>query len=206
MNTTRRTFLTLTSCAVAAIAVPIKLTRRITAEDLQPFCGDEWHWREWAKKPWTRDGFTYATEGRIIVRVPALPGIAENPEAPDAEARCFIPRYDDNASFVPLPKLPARQWNVCEKCGGNGDEPGGCGWCDDQGGRWTYHALTISHRVFGDEYLHLMEKLPEIEIAPTHGGEAQPLPFRFAGDGIGLLMSRFSKYGVPEYRPIIVLT
>lgn len=49
--------------------------------DLQQFCKqDDEGWSECLKKPFTRDGFTYATDGTILLRMPHVPG---SPSWPD---------------------------------------------------------------------------------------------------------------------------
>jgi len=85
--------------------------------DLTRFCSkDETRYHH---KPWSRGGYTYATEGHIMIRVPRLADVPENPDAPDC-----------NNVFVQAAKVETRTWHMippytlerkpCKNCDGKG--------------------------------------------------------------------------------------
>ena len=55
----------------------------IACKQLKPFCGDD-PARPWLHAPFSRAEYTYATDGRIAVRVPRLPKVGESEKAPNA--------------------------------------------------------------------------------------------------------------------------
>jgi hypothetical protein len=165
--------------------------------DLQPFCSTE-AGRAYLTKPWTRDGFTWATNGHILVRIPARRGIKKNPMAPDAKRALECHR---EAEFAALPSVrwpdesPRRK---CEICGGNGKDPEfetePCFDCEGDGlAHGPLTSVLIRGVHFQVKYVRLIQSLPRAEFASAPNQalanfrDTQPSPFRFDG-GVGALM------------------
>jgi hypothetical protein len=161
--------------------------------DLEKFCATD-PFRPVMAKPFTIGEWTYATDGCICVRVPAMaewPGPVNEIKAPELFAEPVI-------EFRPLPKIelpPPDEDDECESCGGCGYEhecPGCeciCEPCNGTGKVPPYSnvSVEIGQCIYGGRYIHLMQLLPEVEIGPTH--ESNQMRFRFAG-GEGCLMPR----------------
>lgn len=172
----------------------------IAASDLKPFCGTE-ETRYYLRKPWSAGEFTYATNGRIAVRVPRLPDVPEMADPP----RGSPPNVD---SIIPKPEaprwlpldariLPAPVMEPCDECEGRGrrhDCPdcgcicGECGGSGEIAGDYR-RSLAIGGVPFGLNYVRALLTLPSVEVAtPVLPGKV-PMLFRFEG-GDGVLMPR----------------
>jgi len=76
---------------------------------------NRWH----LEKPWSRDGFTYATNGHIIVRVSALADIPDDDQSPNAKE--IFDKAPIPTAWLPIPNdLPERDIKICDSCGGVG--------------------------------------------------------------------------------------
>lgn len=162
--------------------------------DLQQFCGTD-ETRHYLMKPFSRDGFTWATNGHILVRV------ALRPDVPDVEkkfnqngplnglegATFFRPKFD----LPPKPMVAE-----CLNCEGRGfqhncpDCECQCATCEGSGASdgerlWS---TSIGPKVFALNYVRQVLSLPGIELAtlPEQPNEDLML-FRFSG-GVGALM------------------
>jgi hypothetical protein len=89
--------------------------------DLQKYCSHD-EIRKNINKPFTDGGYTYATNGRIIIRVPRIEGIGEQekvenfkPVEPD-KLFSKIPDYP----YFPIPDIPEPSFDMCFKCQGTG--------------------------------------------------------------------------------------
>lgn len=165
--------------------------------DLQPFCSTDPD-RAYLMQPWTREGFTWATNGHILVRVPARREVVGNPEAPNAARimACHV-----GAEFSPLPAVkwpdePERK--KCEICSGSGRDPEFpthlCFECEGDGnGFQPLTSVLIRGVPFQVKYVRMIAALPGTEFAvspnpPTENvRETKPTAFRFTG-GVGALM------------------
>ena len=128
--------------------------------DLTPFCARPESNRCQIESPWSRGKWTYATDGKIVVRVPRDPEVPENKLAPSAMP-LFTAHFKGAFGFQPLADTPPPNVDKCQ----------------------------LGHRVFSTKYLMLIAALPEPEIAVEIGTAIDPLPFRFAkGTGHGLVM------------------
>jgi hypothetical protein len=94
--------------------------------DLLPFCSTDPS-RPELHNAFTRGDFTYATDGHILVRVPARPGIPDlDPDKPPKFAGLIAslePRWlDPDAKMAPLPEceIIRRDIKPCKACGGRG--------------------------------------------------------------------------------------
>lgn len=171
-------------------------TRATESEiDLRPFCGTEVT-RVYLMKPFSRGDWTYASDGRILVRVPR---------------RASVPDDADNSASVekiiaehPLPALrPFRGVKIpdakseeieCRECKGRGTEHDcpdctcDCQECEGTGkceGREEV-SIDIGGVPFAARYGRLIQLLPDLHVPQAVTPEA-PMPFAFKG-GEGILM------------------
>ena len=165
--------------------------------DLEPFCGKEGN-RPYLHHPFSRDEFTFATDGRICVRVPRIAGI---PERDKHEINPTNLPWDQTAEFSPLPelKLPPQTTDMelcacyggkihdcpdceceCENCDGRGETKVNSD--DDK-------SIDILALPFGLRYVRLVTTLPNVQIAKIAwpNDTVTGLRFKFDG-GDGLLM------------------
>jgi len=162
--------------------------------DLEPFCGKEGTC-SYLHHPFSRDEFTFATDGRICVRVPRIAGIPER----DLINPIKLP-WDQAAEFSPLPelKLPPQTTDIapcdcyegkihecpnceceCESCDGSGDIKVNSD--DDK-------SIDILALPFGLRYVRLVTTLPNVQIAKIALRDSLTgIRFKFDG-GDGLLM------------------
>lgn len=146
--------------------------------DLTPFCDPDIPGRE---RPWTRHGYTWATDGRILVRTEPQ-SFEDNPLAPNTSE--VMKRYQEIGVFESLPELPNA--SPCDNCSGQGEWKDGT-ICDDcDGGGKGITSCKIAVRWFDLRFLERMAKLPGVEIIKA-GAKPDVMSFRFNG-GIGLLM------------------
>ena len=101
-----------------------------TLIDLKPFCltGPS---RTALAKPFTRDGFTYATDGRMAVRVEARENEPGDEKALDA-AKLFEPELAKPHTEHAWPVVPEPVTKICGKCDGRG-KFSKCADCDGDG-------------------------------------------------------------------------
>lgn len=88
--------------------------------ELQPFCSES-DLRPNMQKPWSRDGFTFATDGRILVRVSSTEyPVAENEAAPEASDAGPFNHNSLETEWIPVPDIPEPMFSDCRKCKGTG--------------------------------------------------------------------------------------
>lgn len=162
--------------------------------DLQQFCGTD-ETRHYLMKPFSRDGFTWATNGHILVRVALRPDVPDvdkkfNQNGPLKDidgATFFRPKFD-------LPPKPAK--GECPTCDGRGfahdcpDCECQCETCDGSGesdGERLF-STSIGPKIFALNYVRQMLSLRGIELATLpETADENPMLFRFDG-GVGALM------------------
>jgi hypothetical protein len=162
--------------------------------DLQQFCGAD-ECRHYLMKPFSRDGFTYATNGHIMVRV------VLRPEVPDVDKKFNqegpLKDLDGATFFRPSFELPPKpEVGECPTCKGRGvahecpDCECQCGTCDGSGesdGERLF-STSIGLKSFSLSYVRQVLSLPAVELATLpEAPDEKPLLFRFA-DGVGALM------------------
>jgi hypothetical protein len=163
--------------------------------DLQPFCSTDTD-RYYLMKPFSRAGFTWATNGHILVRVQL------RADVPDIDKKFNqakpLEGFESTTFIIPefsLPPAPTST-GICYRCEGRGllhDCPDCDCECRDCGGAGDVDAEKLTSTMLGPKtfalnYVRMMLSLPGIEIAasPSEPDE-KPLFFRFDG-GIGALM------------------
>lgn len=188
--------------------------------DLQQFCGAD-DFRPYLQKPFRRNGYVYATDGRILLRV-------DDDEQYSTVEKVNTERVFEKISaavFVPAPsvnippKAPISE-RECRDCDGRGTEHDcpdcgcECDTCDGTGRIKDQPEISTSlcGHLFNVDYIRLMFTLPDLEIAPSQaqivdGHSALPMFFRFAG-GVGALMPLSRQYekhveieGIPAVAP-----
>ncbi len=166
----------------------------MTKEDLMKFCKLD---HKMINRPWTRDGHTHATNGQVLVRVPAMDDIPDNPDAPDTlilERKTPFPE-----KYIPLSwlVLPEPVMKICEYCKGSGKEHRlneACEECDGVGKFEEPRKIMMSKTFFLVELIRTIRELPNCEIGVNDlSGDIRSLPasrFRFDG-GDGFIMPCF---------------
>jgi hypothetical protein len=143
--------------------------------DLAPFCAqaDDAACRDWMRAPFSIGAHTYATDGRVMVRVPRRPAVPERepPHGWDRTLKCF----DGPGPYVPI--------SVPEQPRPSTDED-----------RIAFSAHGID---FDAKYLARICTLPGLLVAPCSEPGGGPMPFRFDG-GHGLLMPLRADHGLPR--------
>lgn len=181
--------------------------------DLTPFCDPDTSSRYALDQPWVVDGWRYATDGRIMVRIPAT-GEPDSPKPPDEKKRpkdvASIVESLTGDNWQPWPAIkPCRicdgkgkHLEDCENCEGTGTcKSCNCGHkhqCGDcKGERQSlvrcdecFKSGSLDDR-FGEaelshHYAHLIACLPSVSYLPTTNTE-DGVRFRFDG-GEGVVM------------------
>ncbi len=161
----------------------------LTKDDLMKFVNPDENWhRHHIDKPWSRDGFTYATNGHIIIRVPLLPDVPEDKEAPGTDF--LFKKVPIPDTWLPIPELPEPIFEVCDLCGGAEKywdrsekkwEP-----CDCHGEQIEKMVeIKVGEITYQAQYLRLLDGLQKCVMAPTTDDD--PAWFKFDG-GTGFLM------------------
>lgn len=177
--------------------------------DLQSFCGAD-DIRKWLRAPFSGGEFTYATDGRIAVRVPRRsdapeltdPKFAKAPEVLDKWfAGIAAAEFESTASIV-LPDTIEKCEDVeCDSCDARGydhDCPECTCVCAECGGSGRVRDVEkISIEALGAiwrlPFLRKVLSIPGLEIASTPRGDGRPALFRFDG-GFAALMPLHRHY------------
>ena len=168
----------------------------IDREFLNPFCGDD-PTRYYLQVPFNQDGFAWATNGHILVRVPEMEGLLPCSCPKPINISKPLTGFEDAQFSKARWKLPAHDPHFkgpCIVCDGRGvlhDCPEcdciceackGTGRADPE--RRT--SVRILGRLYALNYVRIIASLPGLEVSDGQGGE-RPLFYRFDG-GIGALM------------------
>lgn len=161
--------------------------------DLKKFCGTD-TWRTYLHEPFSRGEYTYATNGAIIVRVPLVAEIGEDPRTPNPE-KIFAPMPADGWRPLRVALPTVAQTEVCGSCyrGFEHDCPDCTCVCDECGGSGEVEqkfSTDIGGVIFDVKYIRMIAELPGVEICVTDG--KSPTFFRFDG-GVGALMPMRSR-------------
>jgi len=169
----------------------------ITKETLMPFCSvspAKPHFRQ----PSSQGEFTYACDGRILIRVARLADV------PEVEGYVNMDRvmgqFHAEGDWQPAPmKFTEAKIGPCHACGGQGThfcekcgEDHDCARCEGKGTKEEMQWMEIDGRRIQNKFLRLVAALPGAEFNTT-GDENTPVSFRFAG-GIGLVMPLLKRH------------
>lgn len=163
--------------------------------DLMQFCLKNDGIRPYLEKPFRIGNHTYATNGHVLVRVPAEDGDEPLSSGGLKLMQASLEKilaYQLDAVYAPLcVLLPPTGTRECSNCGGYGKweaERGkfiSCEDCDGAGKVEKQTSVSIAGVPFQAKYIAQIAALPEAEF-PTNPIN-DPCPFRFAG-GSGAIM------------------
>lgn len=175
--------------------------------DLRPFCSTD-PTRPIMAQPWSRDGFTFATDARILIRVAVPPsgGPPGHPNAPGMNAKDFPFTHDHihPSLWLPIPSdLPDPKLIACGTCAGTGYlptepqtsnlNPEPCDHCDGAKTWLEPTGVILGHQLISEIYLALIAKeLPAPFLAPNAVKKEHAIPLKFTG-GLGYLMPMHKK-------------
>ncbi|HLA29286.1 MAG TPA: hypothetical protein VJZ49_15475 [Syntrophales bacterium] len=178
------------------------------------FCGKDETWPP-LMKPWQRDGYIYASDGEVMIRVPA--GGVNDPveDEPKAPSGAFV--FDATPippTFYPIPDIepPAeqpREKEACERCSGEGfgecptcGQVAPCGECEGTGKvtpKRNVKRITIGGRDFAAAKLYRIKTLlPGAHIGPNEprrGATSLPAARITFDGGEGLIMPMKAQKG-----------
>jgi len=100
----------------------------MTRDELQRFCSTDQS-RPSITTPWSDGEWSYASCGKILVRVPRLPDV---PERSDALNRAVF-MFNEEGDWRDIPSLPDPVMDDCRDCGGQGMERRNCSACQGDG-------------------------------------------------------------------------
>lgn len=156
--------------------------------DLKLFCQPN---RERLAVPFSIGEWTYATDGKICVRVPRRVDVPEIAFCPAADKLSW---QEGNFDVRQLPPIPPAEWSECPVCDGSGhahtcpDCSCDCDECEGKGEIIHQESIAYGGAYFTVEYWQKMITLPNLRLPET----AKPdgvMPFRFDG-GEGLILAR----------------
>lgn len=141
--------------------------------DLSEFCDTaEDNDRPYLAAPFSRGAFTFATDGRILVRVPRreeIVGADGVPEIVQLDCERFAAWVDCDLNFSPMPLAALPDWLT-----------GATEWLDFRV-RYAASGVTLD-----GNYVDMLQRLPG-PLLVRWGGRLEPQMFRFAG-GVAVLM------------------
>lgn len=174
--------------------------------DLAEFCdaGDS---RAYCRTPFFHDGFTYSTNGHILVRVPGDVGFnaLSEPKVADLVIGLFREpvALERPRDFTVPDDLDTSHEEDCDECDGSGHEHDcpqcecSCDHCRGKGKQiiWSRVSTSFYGNIYRLEYVRRLLSLPSVQIAPGTADrkDMKPLRFTFEG-GEGCLMLMKSKY------------
>jgi hypothetical protein len=166
---------------------------------LKTFCArDRWGITD-LTRPFSRGEWTYATDGKIIVRVPRVAEVTEFDAAPHEEP---IWPKETPQSFVPVlvSELPKPEFERCVVCCGRGKEHDcqdcecTCEECEGSGQIEVDGAVSVGPGKLTEGHAKAIMALPGAEVAPVAEGMMQ---FRFSGgEGVVMLLTKHCRLPV----------
>lgn len=166
----------------------------ITIDSLLKFCGKFTADGNsvWLNTPFTIDDYTFATDGRILVRVPKLSGVSMlDASHINGVMEVTIPLdVPDHATvWEPLDAavIPPFEKGDCMECFGDECDKQYCRLCEGTGQSEKYVPVLLGNKKINSVYLRKIVDLPGLLLAPNMTPRTGVMPFRFDG-GRGLLM------------------
>jgi hypothetical protein len=108
-------------------------------EDLKKFCEND-RYRPYLSNPFSLGDFTYATDGKVAVRVPRLEGIGEVEDAPASIETTFANNLKGFEQAAPVPNPPHVTNIICKACKGR-QKVTICSECEGEG----YRECDLGH-------------------------------------------------------------
>ena len=160
---------------------------------LHGFCGDE-DGRECLHRPFTVGDWSYGTDGRTVLRFPAVPTPDQHADCPKGSVATVFACRDWSGEFLPLPRLPMWQEIVpCRECLGTGVMRCSCCQqdmeCKDCHGACVVDLplpFRLGGKWFDVKYLHRVAALPGVVVKVD--GDALLFQCSAGGEGIVLAM------------------
>lgn len=151
--------------------------------ELKTFCSD---WRPLLEEPWSDMGFSFASDGMILVRIPEIAG-ATSHQNNLSKLWNYLVASPRMVSLPPLLEVKAKL--ECDICRGSGISKCSCSHC--QGHECECMEKSANFMIIGTRRLRLdllskIAALPNLKIQ-MDGGEESPAKFTFDG-GDGLIM------------------
>jgi hypothetical protein len=176
--------------------------------DLTPFCGKD-DIRTTLHSPWTSNGWTYATNGHMCVRVPALESVTRS-DGPNIEV--VWAKLLPCDTYSPLPEVKIApdllKSGPCEDCGGSGvaecctcGQDRECPTCDggsldDEPELWKVE--VADGLFFKARYYQLLRALPGLVCDLRPDATARGRHFKFDG-GEGIIMPMIERESLRQY-------
>jgi len=168
------------------------------ASDLKPFCCD---YRPRYSEPFSHGEHTYATDGKLLIRVPRIVGVEQSCPVSDEDfTRAMIVagrpplKTDDLTKWQKAPEIKGRSFRaVCDECAADPDYEisDDCHKCHGIGVVIEWKAdsyfIDIDNRRFSTHLLRKLSALPNLELSTEVGGEHDAIYLRFDG-GVGVLL------------------
>lgn len=163
--------------------------------ELMPFCSTE-DSRKNLMNPWSRDGFTWASNGFILIRVAYRDSVPPNPKAPGVKEvmKCHVGAVFSELPSVKWPYTPRE--DTCLSCRGRRfkhDCPScycKCLQCEGTGLDYQPVSVTIRGTAFSVRYIKMIIDIPGLEFYASKKYLSNGYyPFRFQG-GIGVIAAR----------------
>lgn len=165
--------------------------------DLTKYCGDPVE-RPKISRPFSKDGYTWSTNGHFMIRVPLRDDVPENHDAPNV-VRAWTSAVGNDASHkkvfasVTPFDLPSLGFMRCEECEGRGtihncpDCKCHCGECGGRGEIEEIKTVSVGAVLIQFRYARWLMELPNLSVSVPKTREAA-VGFRFDG-GDGLIMT-----------------
>lgn len=159
----------------------------MTIDELKKFSSTDPKRRQLCR-PWSHGEHSFASDGRIIVRIPKP--VENAPAEPDItggarNAPLLFMGVDFETNPLALPALPELKFTDCDYCGGL-EKP--CDECESTRKLPLDQPLRVRFNHFNTHLLARIASLPGLRIYPETSRKcSDPLAFTFDG-GDGLLM------------------
>lgn len=163
---------------------------------LQQFCSKD-QTRESITTPFSIGAFTYATDGRIMIRVAQISGVGDAGEILAKTAPKMFSSWTGVGDWKPLPDPfvvvdPPRDCQECDASGWHECDCGHehpCAKCDGKGKITSElkDQVKFGEHTLAGHYVRLASTLPGVQMRESAGGRSEPVGLHFDG-GEGLLM------------------
>lgn len=175
------------------------MTKEAIKQALRMFCAKEHEIRPALHNPFSKDGYTWATNGHMMIRVDLMDEIAEHPTAPNV-TKVFNDAFDGSN----MRKLNHEGFSYeemeteCTACDGRGTEHDcpdctcECEYCNGSGVCVQKTSVYVGKALFNASYIKTLLSLPNI-VVQSDPDPMKPMPFSFDG-GCGLLLPLRSRY------------
>lgn len=174
-------------------------------ELMQPFCSKD---RIGLTKPFSKNGHTYATDGRVMVCFEKIKIFEDESKVPVETVLNSKNAKIAKAALVSLPNLPECDKSTCNECGGSGKVEWNYKliykkflWCPQCRGEGVFKKtnkagklvrnlkmpVLLDCRWYSWNYLNLIKTLSELKIVTEYSDLLKPLLFSWKY-GYGALM------------------